>query len=162
MQKNKYLDKRAGGAKSSFSVREGAKTPPNIQEGAKALPGTREGVKTLPDVQEGVKVPSDTREGAKSSSDTREGVKSSSDTREGRKEGKKHYEQSEIFCPYYKRHENGDGYRITCEGLNNGSTLSLSFNSPRVRGEYSERMCKSPQGCKKCLIYRALNIKYDT
>lgn len=60
-------------------------------------------------------------------------------------------------CPYYHRHEDN---RICCEGSVTGSTINLVFENSKKLKKYSIERCNSIEGCKKCIIHKALDMKY--
>ncbi len=63
-----------------------------------------------------------------------------------------------IVCPYYHRH---DGNRIRCEGTNEDNSIHVVFGDQKKQKEYFEEFCYSIQGCRKCLIHQALDIKWQ-
>lgn len=67
------------------------------------------------------------------------------------------YESKYAVCPYYHRH---DDNRICCEGTDSKNTINLVFGDSKKLKDYGITHCNSIEGCKKCLIHRALNFKY--
>lgn len=60
-------------------------------------------------------------------------------------------------CPFYHRN---DTNRICCEGTDSNNTINLVFVGKTSQKEYAIEHCNSIEGCKRCLIYNALNTKY--
>lgn len=68
------------------------------------------------------------------------------------------YVSKYAVCPYYHRH---DDNRICCEGTNSKNTINLVFEDRNKQKEYGIRFCNSIEGCKRCIIHKALNTKYE-
>lgn len=68
------------------------------------------------------------------------------------------YRQVDVRCPFYKS-DDGRG-RITCEGLIDQSSLTLSY---RQRGDYEIQIGVFCSGCyDRCEVYRMLmENKYE-
>lgn len=60
-------------------------------------------------------------------------------------------------CPYYHRH---DDNRICCEGTEPRTTINIVFENSKRQKDYEIKHCNSIEGCKKCIVHQALNIKY--
>lgn len=64
-------------------------------------------------------------------------------------------------CPYYHRHDREqDSHKICCEGTDQHNTINLVYCDSKKLKEYEKTHCNSIEGCRKCLIHMALNIKY--
>lgn len=60
-----------------------------------------------------------------------------------------------VKCPYYKCEEK---QKIFCEGVEKGTALHLTFDTPQNLKNYKKRFCK---GCyNKCLIAEMQNRKW--
>ena len=68
------------------------------------------------------------------------------------------YVSKYAVCPYYHRH---DDNRICCEGTDSKNTINLVFGDKYKLKEYNIKYCNSISGCKNCLLYKALNTKYE-
>ena len=68
------------------------------------------------------------------------------------------YKQNLVQCPFYKH---DDGWRrITCEGLVDRSSVSLSYQNTRDYAIQFDSFCC--EHYKKCEVYRMLMVsKYD-
>lgn len=62
-----------------------------------------------------------------------------------------------VVCPYYHRH---DTNRVCCEGTNEENTINLVFGNGRQLKTYCVMYCNSLEGHRRCLLFRALNLKY--
>lgn len=60
-------------------------------------------------------------------------------------------------CPYYHRH---DDNRICCEGTDSHNTINLVYGDVKRLKDYETKYCNSIEGCRRCLLHQALNIKY--
>ena len=67
------------------------------------------------------------------------------------------YVSKYVVCPYYTKH---DANRICCEGTNEQNTISLLFGDGQKQKAYTVMYCNSMEGHRRCLLYRALNLKY--
>ena len=67
------------------------------------------------------------------------------------------YVSKYVACPYYHRH---DDNRICCEGTNSNNTINLVFGNVNKLKIHTIRYCNDVDGYKKCLICKALDIKY--
>lgn len=63
-----------------------------------------------------------------------------------------------VKCPYYKKH---DAIRIVCEGLVEGNTIHLVYESQTERKQYMKESCNSILGCRDCLVHIMLDQKYE-
>lgn len=68
------------------------------------------------------------------------------------------YVSKYVVCPYYHRHENN---RICCEGTDETNTLNLVFGDTKELKAYGKRYCNDLKRCQSCMIYRALDRKYE-
>lgn len=67
------------------------------------------------------------------------------------------WRQADVQCPFYKS-DDGRG-RITCEGLVDESSLTLSY---RQRGDYEIQIGAYCCGCyDRCEVFRMLMEKYE-
>ena len=62
-----------------------------------------------------------------------------------------------VKCPFYR---NYDSNRIVCEGLCEGNTINLVFESQAARKQYMKEVCNNLLECRDCPIYILLNQKY--
>ena len=67
------------------------------------------------------------------------------------------YVSKYVVCPYYRRH---DDNRICCEGTGSMNTINLVFGDANKLKEYGIKYCNDIEGCKRCIIHKALNTKY--
>ena len=67
------------------------------------------------------------------------------------------YESKYAVCPYYHRH---DENRVCCEGTSSKNTINVVFGDSKRLKSFCESHCNSIEGCKKCIIHKALNMKY--
>lgn len=63
-----------------------------------------------------------------------------------------------VKCPFYHLHETN---RIVCEGLCDGNTINLVYESQKDRKEYMQSKCNSLEGCRTCLIYQLIDKLYE-
>lgn len=63
-----------------------------------------------------------------------------------------------VECPFYHRHETN---KIVCEGLCEGNTINLVYESQADRKLYMKENCNSILGCRDCPIYIMLDSKYE-
>ena len=61
-----------------------------------------------------------------------------------------------VKCPYYKGEE---AQKICCEGVQDGSSIHLAFDTKPNLRQYKTQLCKGAWG--KCFIADMLNRKYD-
>ena len=59
----------------------------------------------------------------------------------------------EICCPFYIQTRKNE---IICEGIRGVSDLRLGFKSQSDLLNYARDMCKSIQGCQKCIIHKVI------
>lgn len=62
-----------------------------------------------------------------------------------------------VKCPFYHRHEEN---RIICEGLHEGNTINLVYESRIELRRYMQDKCNSIEGCRRCAIYGLLDRKW--
>ena len=60
------------------------------------------------------------------------------------------------ICPFYQRESE---YRITCEGISDGTVLSLGFSSCREKLSWQERYCCQFE-YEHCPISKVIQKKY--
>jgi hypothetical protein len=72
------------------------------------------------------------------------------------------WESEYVVCPYYHRHENckENIFQITCDGIESSASLVVKFSTAKARTNYTEEHCNDLKGCKECVVYQALNLKY--
>jgi hypothetical protein len=63
-----------------------------------------------------------------------------------------------VKCPYY---HNNDANRIVCEGLCEGNTINLVYESQADRKQYMKDVCNSILACRDCPIHILLDQKYE-
>lgn len=63
-----------------------------------------------------------------------------------------------VKCPFYRNH---DANRIVCEGLAEGNTINLVYESQADKKQYMNETCNSILGCRDCPIYILLDQKYE-
>ena len=63
-----------------------------------------------------------------------------------------------VKCPFYHNH---DTNRIVCEGLSDGNTINLVFESHVDRRQYMYRVCNDILECRDCPIHMMLDQKYE-
>lgn len=68
------------------------------------------------------------------------------------------WEDKFVVCPFYRK---TDTNRIVCEGLCEGNTINLVYESRERKRQYMKNMCESIEDCKKCPIYALLDGMYD-
>ena len=68
------------------------------------------------------------------------------------------YEAKFVKCPFYRRH---DANRIVCEGLANGNTINLVYESTADKKNYMKEVCYSILECRDCPVYIMLDQKYE-
>ena len=68
------------------------------------------------------------------------------------------YESKFVKCPFYRKY---DTNRIVCEGLAEGNTINLCYESPSDRRKYMKEVCESLLGCRDCPIHILLVQKYE-
>ncbi len=61
-----------------------------------------------------------------------------------------------VKCPFYKFEERST---VTCEGVQEGSNIRISFASPTDRKDYEREMCC--KNYKRCIWAKALLDKYE-
>ena len=67
------------------------------------------------------------------------------------------YVSKYVVCPYYHKH---DGLRIFCEGTNSKNSINVVFGDMKEQKRFGIRFCNSIEGCKQCIIHKALDTKY--
>lgn len=68
------------------------------------------------------------------------------------------YESKYVQCPFYHRH---DDNRICCEGTDSTNVINVVFGNSREQKLYGIEYCNDTERCKKCLVYKAINSKYE-
>ena len=68
-----------------------------------------------------------------------------------------HHTAKCIKCPFYHNH---DSNRIVCEGLSDGNTINLVYESQTELKAYIKERCESIEGSRRCPIYCLLDRKY--
>ena len=63
-----------------------------------------------------------------------------------------------VKCPFYRNH---DANRIVCEGLCEGSTINLVFESQADKKRYMNVVCDDILASRDCPIYMMLAQKYE-
>lgn len=63
-----------------------------------------------------------------------------------------------VKCPFYRNH---DAHRIVCEGLAEGNTINLVYESQGERKQYMNEVCNSLLGSRDCPIHIMLLEKYE-
>lgn len=63
-----------------------------------------------------------------------------------------------VKCPFY--HTNNSN-KIVCEGLSDGNTINLVFQSCVDLSEYMSYACYHIEQCRECPIYIMLEKKYN-
>lgn len=63
-----------------------------------------------------------------------------------------------VKCPFYRNHSSN---KIVCEGLRDGNTINLVYESQVDRKEYMECKCNTISGCSTCPIYILLDKLYE-
>lgn len=63
-----------------------------------------------------------------------------------------------VKCPYYKK---CDITKIVCEGLCEGNTIHLVFETQASRKQYMRESCNSILGCRDCYVHIMLDQKYE-
>ena len=67
----------------------------------------------------------------------------------------KRHISNEALCPFY---HSEDGYRICCEGVEDGSSVHVVFPTPQKKQSYSGGFCCKDY--KSCRVARMLYAKY--
>ena len=68
------------------------------------------------------------------------------------------YEAKFVKCPFY--HTN-NANKIVCEGICDGNTINLVFESQTNRKDYMHRKCNTVDGCRACYLYKLLDNLYE-
>ena len=69
------------------------------------------------------------------------------------------YADEDVVCPFYKHQ---DTYRVSCEGIQKNSSVSLSFALPQERKQHCKEYCNSMDGYHLCPISKMLyKTKYS-
>jgi hypothetical protein len=63
-----------------------------------------------------------------------------------------------VKCPFYRNH---DANRIVCEGLAEGNTINLVYESQADKAAYMKEVCYSLLGCRDCPVHMMLIQKYE-
>lgn len=63
-----------------------------------------------------------------------------------------------VKCPYFKK---CDAIRIVCEGLIEGNTIHLVYESKTARKQHMKEACNDILGCRDCPIHMMLDQKYE-
>lgn len=61
-----------------------------------------------------------------------------------------------VKCPYYRREEK---QKIFCEGVKDGTSIHLAFDSGAKLKEYEKRFCKGCWG--ECILAQMQNRRYE-
>lgn len=67
-----------------------------------------------------------------------------------------HYESPYVKCPYYHRN---NGNMICCEGVDETTTLNLTFTSKKRINEYVNTYCNCDY--KQCRVHKMLDEKWS-
>lgn len=70
----------------------------------------------------------------------------------------KHYVSKSAQCPFYHHEE---PQRVSCEGVEHGTGLRLSFDTREHHEMYKKTFCNSGDWAK-CRVARMLEAKYDS
>lgn len=70
----------------------------------------------------------------------------------------RNYADKNVVCPFYRGQE---AYKISCEGIQKNSSLTLSFSLPMERKQHCEHYCNSISGFQNCPVAIMLNSKYN-
>lgn len=68
----------------------------------------------------------------------------------------KHRQDVLVKCPYYKGEEK---QKLFCEGVQEGSTIHMAFDTTPNLKDYKNRLCK--RCWNECLVAQTLNRKWD-
>lgn len=68
------------------------------------------------------------------------------------------YVSKYVVCPYYRQHADN---RIYCEGTDSKNIINIVFGEKNEQKKYENTYCNSIQGCRKCVIHKALDTKYQ-
>lgn len=68
------------------------------------------------------------------------------------------WEAKFVKCPFYRTN---DTNRIVCEGLEEGNTINLVYESQTDRKEYMKENCNDIEKCHSCPIHKLLDKLYD-
>ena len=68
------------------------------------------------------------------------------------------WEDKYVKCPFYRK---TDTNRIVCEGLQEGNTINLAYESRGDKKQYMSERCNSIEGCRLCPIHELLERMYD-
>ena len=63
-----------------------------------------------------------------------------------------------VKCPFYRTNNTN---KIVCEGLTEGNTINLVYESQVERAKYMKEVCYDILGCRDCPIYIMLMSKYE-
>ena len=63
-----------------------------------------------------------------------------------------------VKCPFYHKH---DGGKIKCEGLSDGNTIHLVFETQGQRAKWMREHCHGIQTCQTCMIHKMLYEKWE-
>ena len=64
-----------------------------------------------------------------------------------------------VKCPFYRTNNTN---KIVCEGLTEGNTINLVYESQTDRAKYMKEVCYDVLGCRDCPIYIMLmQTKYE-
>ena len=67
-----------------------------------------------------------------------------------------HYEDPIVRCPFYSWEE---GKKLCCEGVNEQSSVQITFTTKQSRRDYERMRCK--RAWKDCPLAQALTKKWD-
>jgi len=68
------------------------------------------------------------------------------------------YEAKFVKCPFYRNH---DANRIVCEGLAEGNTINIVYQSQAKKSKYMKEVCNDLLGCRDCPVHIMLLQKYE-
>ena len=68
------------------------------------------------------------------------------------------YEAKFVKCPFYRNH---DANRIVCEGLAEGNTINIVYQSQAKKSKYMKEVCEDLLGCRDCPVHMMLMQKYE-
>ena len=61
------------------------------------------------------------------------------------------YDSPLVFCPFYKG-ESSEFSKLFCEGIKEGTSLHLVFESQKEMKSYRSRYCNKKENYMKCMI----------
>ena len=63
-----------------------------------------------------------------------------------------------VQCPFYVKSSPGE---ISCEGVEDGTSIKVTFNDRTRKVRYMRKRCESMEGYKDCRIHCMLEEKYN-